>query len=490
LADYCDDDLDILVIGFLNEIKNNKPILNFSSHCGTMFPDNSTLKCPEIEADILACQQKGKVVILSIGGANGDQSLADAAAGKAFAQTVWDMFLGGTSPTRPFGNATVDGVDLDLERGETSNYSGYSAFIEDLRAKFAQSPQRPYYITSAPQCPFPDKSLNPILTTSWMDMVFVQFYNNPSCAPGSPDFNFKTWNEWATTKSANKDVRIYLGVPGGPGAAGSGVLDATGLTSAINIAMTNASFGGVMMWDAGRARASGLAKLAAGILHGSSATNGTAPPPSASSSAASGAPTSASAAPTSGSAAPTSGSAAPTSGSSVPTSGSAAPTSGSAAPTSTSGTAAPTSAATTATPTKAATSGTGSTTAAATGTSAAPSQATVPTTVMPMPTPNGPVPTITIRGRAGQVSKLAVQLVQGQPASPATTNTPAPAKARAIRLGGNLIVSRPQVEKDRTRVIYADEGEDHHHHHLHTRRLFDPRAPAQGASFVIEAVCT
>ncbi|KAG0218411.1 Chitinase 1, partial [Mortierella sp. GBA43] len=286
LVDYCDDDLDILVIGFLNEIKNNKPILNFSSHCGTMFPDNSTLKCPEIEADIQACQQKGKVVILSIGGANGDQSLADAAAGKAFAQTVWDMFLGGTSPTRPFGNATVDGVDLDLERGETSNYSGYSAFIEELRAKFAQSPQHPYYITSAPQCPFPDKSLNPILTTSWMDMVFVQFYNNPSCAPGSPDFNFKTWNEWATTKSANKDVRIYLGVPGGPG---------------------------VMMWDAGRARASGLAKLAAGILHGSAATNGTAPPPSASSSAASGAPTSASAAPTSGSAAPTSGSAAPTS---------------------------------------------------------------------------------------------------------------------------------------------------------------------------------
>ncbi|KAF9988194.1 Chitinase 1 [Modicella reniformis] len=275
LADYCSGSIDVLVLSFLYQIKNGSPVLNLANHCTQTFPGSEILQCPEIEAGIQECQKKGKAIILSIGGANGDQSLPDAKAGEAFAQTIWDMFLGGNSTTRPFGKAIVDGVDLDLEQGEKHSYGGYPTFVKVLRAKFT-SGSRPYYITSAPQCVYPDSSLQPVLDSSWFDMVFVQFYNNPPCAADSPNFNFNKWNEWATSTSVNKNVRVLLGVPGGPGGAGSGVLDKTNLTRAILRARSYPSFGGVMMWDAGRARKSGLAEFAAKVLHQNSTTMPTA----------------------------------------------------------------------------------------------------------------------------------------------------------------------------------------------------------------------
>lgn len=46
---------------------------------------------------------------ISLGGATGGASFADDAEGQDFAQIIWDIFLGGTSSTRPFGNAVLDG---------------------------------------------------------------------------------------------------------------------------------------------------------------------------------------------------------------------------------------------------------------------------------------------------------------------------------------------------------------------------------------------
>ena len=39
--------------------------------------------------------------------------------------------LGGTSSTRPFGDAVLDGVDLDIEGG---GGTGYAAFISQIRS--------------------------------------------------------------------------------------------------------------------------------------------------------------------------------------------------------------------------------------------------------------------------------------------------------------------------------------------------------------------
>ena len=46
---------------------------------------------------------------ISIGGATGAVSFTGDAQAESFADTIWDLFLGGSSSTRPFGAAVLDG---------------------------------------------------------------------------------------------------------------------------------------------------------------------------------------------------------------------------------------------------------------------------------------------------------------------------------------------------------------------------------------------
>ncbi|KAG0343703.1 Chitinase 1 [Podila humilis] len=267
LAEYCQDDtVDVFALAFIHQIQNGVPIINLASHCQSTFPGSAILSCPHIGKDIAACQARGKAIVMSIGGASGSYSLPDAQSGTAFADKVWDMFLGGSSTTRPFGDAvTLDGIDLDLESGQNA---GYVAFIERLRSNFLSSAGKKFIITAAPQCPYPDQAAKEALAHSWFDMVWVQFYNNycGTNAFGTSNFNFDVWNTWASTVSQNKNVRILLGVPGGPGAAGSGIVDAPTLNKILGAVKSFSHFGGVMFWDAGVAKKSGLASSASNFL--------------------------------------------------------------------------------------------------------------------------------------------------------------------------------------------------------------------------------
>jgi len=87
-----------------------------------------------VGADIQACQAKGKIVTISLGGAGGGVGFTSDSQAQAFADTIWNLFLGGSSPTRPFGNAVLDGVDLDIEGGTGT---GYPAFVNQLRSHTA-----------------------------------------------------------------------------------------------------------------------------------------------------------------------------------------------------------------------------------------------------------------------------------------------------------------------------------------------------------------
>ena len=80
-------------------------------------------------------------------------------------------------------------------------------------------------------------------------MVFVQFYNNPSCNVGSPSFNYHTWQTWAAS-SLNPSVKVYVGVPGSTAAAGSGFISSSALEAVLSQVLGQPNFGGVMMWDA------------------------------------------------------------------------------------------------------------------------------------------------------------------------------------------------------------------------------------------------
>lgn len=73
------------------------------------FPGTDLANCASLASDIQTCQSKGKIITLSLGGATGSVGFQSDAQATTFAQTIWDMFLGGSSTTRPFGNAILDG---------------------------------------------------------------------------------------------------------------------------------------------------------------------------------------------------------------------------------------------------------------------------------------------------------------------------------------------------------------------------------------------
>ncbi|KAJ1964399.1 Chitinase 2 [Dipsacomyces acuminosporus] len=251
LADYCrDSSVDAIALAFLYQFPNTK--LDMSGSCKSTFPGTQILHCPNIASDIKFCQSQGKIVLLSMGGAAGSYGFGSDAEGQSYADTVWNMFLGGSSSQRPFDDAVLDGVDLDIEGGSTA---GYAAYIAGLRRHFSANASKRFFITGAPQCPFPDAMLGPTLNSAWFDMVFVQFYNNFCGLDTYPKgFNYADWDTWARTQSVNKNVKIYVGAPGSQTAAGRGYVDATTLGRIVaDVRAKYRSFGGVMTWDASQA---------------------------------------------------------------------------------------------------------------------------------------------------------------------------------------------------------------------------------------------
>lgn len=87
-------------------------------------------ECTSLATDITTCQSKGKIITLSLGGATGSVGFTGDAQAETFAQTIWDDYFEGTSSTRPFGSAVLDGIDLDIESGSSS----YTAFLTKFRS--------------------------------------------------------------------------------------------------------------------------------------------------------------------------------------------------------------------------------------------------------------------------------------------------------------------------------------------------------------------
>ena len=65
-------------------------------------------------ADIKTCQAAGKIVLLSLGGSVGTYGFSSSSQATTFATTLWNLFGGGSSSTRPFGTAVIDGFDLGI----------------------------------------------------------------------------------------------------------------------------------------------------------------------------------------------------------------------------------------------------------------------------------------------------------------------------------------------------------------------------------------
>ncbi|KAJ2093230.1 Chitinase 2 [Coemansia sp. RSA 1813] len=275
LGKYCKDTTeDIIVLAFMNGFPN--VLLNFANACETTFDGSTLLHCPSMAEDIKYCQSQGKAVIISMGGASGAYGFYSEKQGTEFADTVWNMFFKGSADQRPFDDAVLDGIDLDIEGGSGI---GYTAFIERLRSHYATDQSKEYYIAAAPQCPYPDAYLGSTLNSAWFDMVYVQFYNNYCGLNAYPSwFNFEDWDNWAKTASVNKDVKIFIGAPGSPSAASSGYVDGSRLSTIYNAVRAKyTSLGGIMTWDVSQARTSGLASSIRSMLDASGSCSGKPP---------------------------------------------------------------------------------------------------------------------------------------------------------------------------------------------------------------------
>ncbi|KAJ6542369.1 glycoside hydrolase family 18 protein [Mycena vulgaris] len=248
ISNYCQDTvIDVIPIAFVDSFTGGVPDLNLGNTCDD---NGSSGTCASLAAGIQACQAAGKLVTLSLGGGGTSGAVfSDDTAATNFATTIWNNFLGGSSSHRPFGSAVLDGVDLDIESGPST---GYAAFATKIRALSAGASKQ-YYLTAAPQCPFPDAYVGSAINTVGFDAIYVQFYNNIWKAFNHSwmyDWNFDTWDNWAQTVSPNPNVKIFIGAPASSTAANAGeYVDATTLGSiALATRADYSSFGGIMLW--------------------------------------------------------------------------------------------------------------------------------------------------------------------------------------------------------------------------------------------------
>jgi chitinase len=193
--------------------------------------------------------------MLSLGGdAYTEGGFLSAALATAGAEKTWAQFgpvQSGSTALRPFGTAVLDGFDFDFE----ANVQNMATFANRMRALMNGAGGKKYYLSAAPQCPYPDYYNKDNAPLDWVN---VQFYNNgcgaSSYVPGATDqwnYNFYQWDNWARA-SKNPAARVLLGVPSNTG-AGRGYLSPSGLQPVVQFSAKYASFGGVMMWDASQA---------------------------------------------------------------------------------------------------------------------------------------------------------------------------------------------------------------------------------------------
>jgi len=237
------------------------PGTNFGAHCGSATykvngkSSHLLSDCSTIVQDIPKCQAMGTKVLLSIGGvwssSGSDYTVSTTQKGEAFATFLWNAFgpykTSWTGP-RPFGHSSVDGFDFDVEK-KFADQTPWIAMINKLRSYFGTSGK--YVIAGAPQCSLADAyfQMKAMIVGAQFDILWVQFYNNPSCDGLNGGFNFDAWAKFLVgTRSAH--ASLYIGLPGSTAAAGSGYLSTTNLQKLLKTYASRPSFGGVMLWDA------------------------------------------------------------------------------------------------------------------------------------------------------------------------------------------------------------------------------------------------
>lgn len=119
-----------------------------------------------------------------------------------------------------------------------------------MKAINASTTARKIYLSSSPQCVYPDYYLGDAIGTGLFDYIWVEFYNSNPCiySSGSEDATnlLNAWKEW-TSNVPNS--LIFLGLPASDKAV-PGYISPEDLKSKVLPTAKKASnYGGVMVWD-------------------------------------------------------------------------------------------------------------------------------------------------------------------------------------------------------------------------------------------------
>lgn len=147
-----------------------------------------------------------------------------------------------------------------------------------FRSNFAKDTSKKYYLTAAPQCPFPDAS-EPLNVCQLLDYVWVQFYNNGDCNVAQSGFNTAVKN-WS--KSIG-NATLFIGALASGADGDQGYISASSLLTAYKgvSALNLPNIGGIMLWEAQLAVKNGNFQKT--VKTGISSGSGTTPPPPVSS---------------------------------------------------------------------------------------------------------------------------------------------------------------------------------------------------------------
>ncbi|GMM37266.1 hypothetical protein DASC09_045910 [Saccharomycopsis crataegensis] len=246
LGYYCErGDVDIVVISFINYLNSTYVGFNFGNACWGP-------ECPLIAADIKKCQALGIKVSLSIGGDErlGDYGCTSDADGEAAAQMLYDMFSPNGNPkvTKPFGDVTIDGFDLDIEN---FNQKGQIAMFKKLRKLFAK--EKTLILSACPQCPYPDSNVNDVMVDEevQLDLVFMQFYSNAGCSMNNKDGFANSWKTWANfmeNVTNSKDMKMYVTLQASK--SNEYHTNVSWVNEQLKGKMSDSFFGGIGLWDA------------------------------------------------------------------------------------------------------------------------------------------------------------------------------------------------------------------------------------------------
>lgn len=119
--------------------------------------------------------------------------------------------------------------------------------VKRLRSHINSDSSKKYFLTAAPQCPFPDAS-QPLDVCQELDYVWVQFYNNGQCNIAQSGFNeaVRNWSEGIG------NAKLFIGGLASGADGDQGYVDSGTFINALQgvQGMNLPNYGGAMLWEA------------------------------------------------------------------------------------------------------------------------------------------------------------------------------------------------------------------------------------------------